>query len=57
MFWDIFVEEVDMTQLELFPDLQEDRQELVFCWFFRHPKTGKIVRAKNGHPFCFPARR
>ena len=45
-----------MKQLTLFhdPDYPEDDpSDLVFCWFFRHPKTGKIIHAKNGHPFCF----
>lgn len=52
--------EFDMTQLELFNDpdqLPEKAAKLVFCWFFRHPKTGKIIHAKNGHPFRFYASR
>ena len=46
-----------MEQLKLFPSPEmtaEDRDNLVFCWFFRHWKTGQIVRATKGHPFCFP---
>ena len=49
-----------MTQLELFNDqdqLPETAAKMVFCWFFRHPKTGKIIHAKNGHPFRFYASR
>lgn len=59
MLWQSY-KEIDMTQLELFPspDLTaENRDDVVFCWFFRHWKTGQIVRAKNGHPFCFVKRR
>lgn len=46
-----------MTQLSLFPEeeKQEDYGDLVYCWFYRHWRTGKIVRAKD-KPFCFPAR-
>ncbi|MDM8226364.1 hypothetical protein [Parasutterella secunda] len=46
-----------MTQMSLFSEdeKQEDFGDLVFCWFFRHWRTGKIIRAK-GRPFCFPAR-
>lgn len=46
-----------MTQLSLFPEVgkQEDLGDLVYCWFYRHWRTGKIIRAKD-RPFCFHAR-
>ena len=45
-----------MTQMSLFPDLsmEADAGDLVFCWYFRHWKTGRIIRAKD-KPFCFHA--
>lgn len=45
-----------MTQLSLFPEQtkQDRKEDVVYCWFYRHWKTGKIIRAKD-KPFCFPA--
>lgn len=47
-----------MEQIPLFPELdpKEEAKELVYCWYFRHWKTGKIIRAKD-HPFCFTSSR
>lgn len=47
-----------MIQKELFPkpDARLRRNgPLVFCWSYRHAKTGRIIRSKSGKPFCFPA--
>nr|DAW58126.1 MAG TPA: hypothetical protein [Caudoviricetes sp.] len=49
-----------MTQLELFPTPSMEAEslgELVFCWCFRHWRTGKLIRSTTGKPFCFRARK
>jgi hypothetical protein len=25
-------------------------KRLIFRWWYKHPKTGKIIRSKNGRP-------
>lgn len=46
-----------MTQLSLFPEVgsQKDEGDFVYCWSFRHWRTGRIIRAKD-RPFCFRSR-
>lgn len=47
-----------MTQLSLFPEVNKQQVgegNVIYCWFYRHWRTGKIIRAKD-KPFCFRAR-
>ena len=37
--------------------MTRDEYVVVYRWSFRHPKTGKIVRPKNGRPFRMVIRR
>lgn len=41
-----------MNSRKKYPPIPPDH-ELVFAWFKRHPKTGAIIRPKNGRPFAF----
>lgn len=35
----------------------DDGYVIIFRWSFRHPKTGKVIRPKNGRPFPIRVKR